>query len=195
MVSTGVVNSYDEALEVLKTKRQGKGAESKHLLTGISSITNMNAEEDSHYYLKTVTFKEGYGFKKKKSRGYEGGHPDGGLNSSEIFIREGIFTSQESAYADLQKTLLVIDNLTVLHNEGKYNFGILNINKKVPPLNNETGWRPYSRLGESIYQNFGNPEKPAEYIWDNDLNINGYKFDDQMGTWYVEYKKYNILGS
>ena len=185
LVSTGQVQSYDEGLEVLKTKRQNKNAES--LLTRLNSKTSMDAEENnSPYYLKTVTFEKGYAFKKF-------GHPEGGLNSSEIFIREGIFTSREDANADLQKTLMVIDNLTVIHNAGKNIFARRNINNK----GNETGWRSYSRLGEKYppYNPFGNPEKPVKYIWDNNLNINGYRFDDEIGRWYVEYKQLNMLGS
>jgi len=44
LVSTGVVNSYDEALRVLKSKRQSKNAEPKHLLTGLDGKTSMGAE-------------------------------------------------------------------------------------------------------------------------------------------------------
>ena len=182
LVSTGQVSSYDEALRVLKSKRQSKNAESKHLLTGLDGKTSMGAEgkglwgnknlleaNNSPYYLKTVTFEEGYAFKKNKSRGFEGGHPDGGLNSSEIFIREGIFTSREDAMADLDKTMEVIDNLTVSHPDKFY------------------VWVSYDKK-QSQRMTEGN----QKYVWTNHT-INGYRFDDAIGTWYVEYKQVNKL--
>tara|TARA_R110000824_G_scaffold143003_3_gene310398 strand:+ start:1574 stop:3562 length:1989 start_codon:yes stop_codon:yes gene_type:complete len=124
---------------------------------------------NSPYYLKTVTFEKGYAFKKNKSRGFEGGHPDGGLNSSEIFIREGIFTSREDAMADLDKTMEVIDNLIVSHPYKDYLW--VSYDKKQSP-----------RMKE------GN----EKYVWTNHT-INGYRFEDTIGTWYVEYKQLNKL--
>ena len=124
---------------------------------------------NSPYYLKTVTFEKGYAFKKNKSRGFEGGHPDGGLNSSEIFIREGIFTSREDAMADLDKTMEVIDNLIVSHPYKDY------------------GWLSYNRK-QSLRMNEGN----QKYVWTNHT-INGYRFNDASGSWYVEYKQVNKL--
>ena len=122
---------------------------------------------NSPYYLKTVTFEKGYAFKKNKSRGFEGGHPDGGLNSSEIFIREGIFTSREDAMADLDKTMEVIDNLIVSHPYKDY------------------GWLSYNRTQPM-------KEGNEKYVWTNHT-INGYRFNDAIGSWYVEYKQVNKL--
>jgi tRNA nucleotidyltransferase (CCA-adding enzyme) len=177
LVSTGQVSSYDEALRVLKSKRQSKNAEPKHLLTGLGGNTSMGAEgklleaNNSPYYLKTVTFEKEYAFKKNKSRGFVGGHPDGGLNSSEIFIREGILTSREDAMADLDKTMEVIDNLIVSH---PYEFYL---------------WVSYDNK-QSQRMTEGN----QKYVWTNHT-INGYRFHDAIGTWYVEYKQLNKLGS
>ena len=69
--------------------------------------------------------------------------------------------------ADLDKTMEVIDNLIVSHPYKDY------------------GWLSYNRTQPM-------KEGNEKYVWTNHT-INGYRFNDAIGSWYVEYKQVNKL--